>query len=41
MAKILILGASVMGTALSVPLTDNGHINTLGEVFCYIWVKKY
>lgn len=26
MAKIVILGAGVMGTALSVPLTDNGHI---------------
>jgi glycerol-3-phosphate dehydrogenase (NAD(P)+) len=25
MAKILILGAGVMGTAISVPLTDNGH----------------
>ncbi|GAX41793.1 glycerol-3-phosphate dehydrogenase, NAD-dependent [Tolypothrix sp. NIES-4075] len=29
MAKILILGAGVMGTALSVPLTDNGHIVNL------------
>ncbi|PLZ93908.1 glycerol-3-phosphate dehydrogenase [Fischerella muscicola CCMEE 5323] len=26
MAKIVILGAGVMGTAVSVPLTDNGHI---------------
>ncbi|NMF62198.1 NAD(P)H-dependent glycerol-3-phosphate dehydrogenase [Brasilonema octagenarum] len=26
MAKILILGAGVMGTAISFPLTDNGHI---------------
>ncbi|NJM70476.1 MAG: glycerol-3-phosphate dehydrogenase [Scytonema sp. RU_4_4] len=26
MVKILILGAGVMGTALSVPFTDNGHI---------------
>ncbi|MBW4636561.1 MAG: glycerol-3-phosphate dehydrogenase [Iphinoe sp. HA4291-MV1] len=25
MAKVVILGAGVMGTALSVPLTDNGH----------------
>jgi len=31
MARILILGAGVMGTALSVPLTDNGHsINLVG-----------
>ncbi len=29
MVKILILGAGVMGTALSVPLTDNGHIVNL------------
>ena len=29
MAKILILGAGVMGTALSVPLTGNGHIVNL------------
>jgi glycerol-3-phosphate dehydrogenase (NAD(P)+) len=29
MARILILGAGVMGTALSVPLTDNGHIVNL------------
>ncbi|RCJ16466.1 glycerol-3-phosphate dehydrogenase [Nostoc sp. ATCC 43529] len=29
MAKILILGAGVMGTALSVPLTDNGHVVNL------------
>ncbi|MBU7584296.1 MAG: glycerol-3-phosphate dehydrogenase [Nostoc sp. TH1S01] len=31
MARILILGAGVMGTALSVPLTDNGHtVNLVG-----------
>ncbi|MDJ0619912.1 MAG: glycerol-3-phosphate dehydrogenase [Calothrix sp. MO_192.B10] len=29
MVKILILGAGVMGTALSVPFTDNGHIVNL------------
>ena len=29
MVKILILGAGVMGTALSVPLSDNGHIVNL------------
>lgn len=29
MARILILGAGVMGTAFSVPLTDNGHIVNL------------
>lgn len=31
MARILFLGAGVMGTALSVPLSDNGHsINLVG-----------
>ena len=31
MARILIVGAGVMGTALSVPLTDNGHrVNLVG-----------
>ncbi len=31
MVKILILGAGVMGTALSVPFTDNGHmVNLVG-----------
>ena len=31
MAKVLILGAGVMGTAVSVPLTDNGHtVNLVG-----------
>ena len=25
MAKILVLGAGVMGTAITVPLADNGH----------------
>lgn len=25
MANVVILGAGVMGTAMSVPLTDNGH----------------
>src|SRR5689334_1351033 len=29
MAKILILGAGVMGTAVSFPLSDNGHIVNL------------
>lgn len=38
MAKIAILGAGVMGTAVSFPLSDNGHIVNLVGTPIAVWV---